>query len=182
MKKNIQLLLLLRGLEMTGGVPGTNTVVLGEQIGWHWRYVVVPSQESVFPCVGVRWQGQQTRKICIPSLDRSDHSRVEVLWPAHKQVRVLRIPFTPLFFFFLMFLPQDGEYLHHLTNVFEKFDSVLGMLFLTLSQCSSIFSTHHEIKAIKSNLDVEHSWKKINASSERIDGLATQPRQRPCNQ
>ena len=31
-EKNTQPLLLLRGLETTGGVPGTNIVVLGEQI------------------------------------------------------------------------------------------------------------------------------------------------------
>lgn len=48
-----------------------------------------------------------------------------------------------------MFLPQDQEHLLYLTNVLENFDNVLGTLFLTLSQCSSIFSTYLEIKAIK---------------------------------
>lgn len=85
----------------------------------------------------------------LDSLLGSDHNRVKVLWPEHKKVRALRIPHFPVFFFFLMFSPQDSEYLHDLTNVFENLDSVLGTLFLTLSQCSSIFSTHLEIKAIK---------------------------------
>lgn len=69
------------------------------------------------------------------SLLGSDHNRVKVLWPEHKQVRALRIPYIPMFFFFLI-LPQDSECLHDLTNVFENLDSVLGTLFLTLSQCS----------------------------------------------
>lgn len=45
--------------------------------------------------------------------------------------RVLRIPFIAVFF--LMVLPQDGECLCGLTNVFENFESVLGTLFLTFS-------------------------------------------------